>query len=182
MANKKTYDPSLMRGISIYQEEKRTLYAPFFSKKAYIITEKNANHYINYVVGYLAALVIFEVVLIFSRSSLLSLSAAVLALIVNYIFFYKRFLSKAAVIEDFNKTRKHESFITRQARQLDYDRIYTLIICCILLAVILYFYMLWQKLDGIYFYIVLLTIILAALYGFINVAILITKRKAEKKK
>lgn len=181
MANNK-YDPKLLRGISIYQDGKRTLYAPFYTKKAYILTEKNASHYINYIVGYLAALVIFEVVLIFSKNALLSLIAAIVTLIVNYLFFYFRCLSKAGQVTDFRKVKEKEPFIQRQANQLEYDRIYTLIICCILLVVILVFYMLWQDPDGIFYYITLGTIVLSALYGIINVMILITKEKADKKK
>ena len=180
MANN-NYDPKLLRGISIYQDGKRTLYAPFYTKKAYILTEKNAAHYINYIVGYLAALVIFEVVLIFSKNTLLSLIIAILTLIINYLYFYFRCLSKAGQVTDFHKVKENEPFIQRQANQLEYDRIYTLIICCILLVVILAFYMMWQKPEGIFFYITLGTIILSALYGFINFAIYLTKRKNDRK-
>ena len=57
---------------------------------------------------------------------------------------------------------------------------YTLIICCILLVVIFYFYALWQKLEGIYLYIVIFLGAASALYGIINVLILFKKRSMDK--
>ena len=181
MAQNNKYDPRLIRGISIYQEEKRTLYAPFYSKNAYIMTPNNSRHYINYIVGYIAAMVFFEIVYILSKNLLLSLCVAFGVIIINFLFFYFNFLKKAAVIENYAKKQK-DSFILRQARQLEYDRIYTLIVCCILLVVIFVFYAMWQKLDGIYLVIIVLSIIMSAVYGFINLAILICKRKLDQKK
>lgn len=178
MANKK-YDPKTIRGISIYQDEKRTVYAPFYSKNGYIMTQSNTGHYINYMVGYLTSLVVFEIVLILSKSVPLSLLSAVLVLIINFLFFYFNFLKKAAVIENYSRQQK-ENFIIRQARQLEYDRIYTLIICCILLVVIFYFFTLWQKPEGLYLYIIIISGIASAVYGFVNLAILICKRKMDK--
>ena len=181
MENKNKYDPKTIRGISIYHEDKRTLYAPFYSKKAYILTQGNVRHYVSYMVGYIAAMVAFEVVCIFSKSIPLSIGAAILVLIANFLFFYFNFLKKAAVIENYDKVKKEESFIVRQAKELDYDHIYTLIICCILLVVIFYFYALWQKLDGIYLYVILTCGIASAIYLVINIMILFTKRKMDKK-
>ena len=179
MANKIKYDPELIRGISIYHDEKRTVYAPFYSKKAYIMTKNNAGHYISYVVGYIAALVVFEIVAIFSKSTPIATLAGILVLIINFLFFYFNFLSKAAVIENYSKAKK-DGFISRQAKELEYDRIYTLIICCILLVVIFYFYALWQKLEGVYLYIVIFLGAASALYGIINVLILFKKRSMDK--
>ncbi len=183
MATKKKYDPSLIRGISIYQDNGRTLYAPFYSKKAYIMTQNNAAHYINYIVGYIAAMVFFEIAYIFSKDLLISILIAIAVLIANFLFFYFNFIKKAGVLDGYKKEEK-DGFILRQAKQLEYDRIYTLIICCILLVVIFYFYALWQDLEGIYLYIIVLSIIASAVYGLVNLAILLRKRKldSEKKK
>jgi hypothetical protein len=181
MENKNKYDPKTIRGISIYHDDKRTLYAPFYSKKAYIMTQGNIRHYVSYMAGYIAAMVIFEIVCILTKSIPLSLGAAVLVLIANFLFFYFNFLKKAAVIEDYTRQKK-EGFIARQAKELEYDRIYTLIICCILLVVIFYFYALWQKLDGIYLYIIIFCGAASALYLVVNILILITKRKMDKEK
>ena len=176
MAQKKKYDPSSIRGISIFKDDKRTIYAPFYSRKGYILTENNTGHYVNYVVGYIAAMVAFEFAAIFFKDTLIACLVGLAVLILNFVFFYFNFLRKAAVIEDFGRKPK-ENFILRQAKTLEYDRIYTLIICCILLVVIFVFYALWQDLEGIYLYIVLLSIAASAIYGFVNLAILIYKRK-----
>lgn len=180
MAKKSTYDPSGIRGISIYHDDKRTIYSPFYSKKGYIMNENNTRHYVNYILGYVTSMVAFEIALILSKSTPLSLLAAFVVLIINFIFFNRNFLQKAAVIENYSKEKK-DGFITRQAKELEYDRIYTLIVCCILLVVIFAFYAKWQYLEGIYLYIVILSIIMSALYGFINLAILINKRKMDRK-
>ena len=180
MEKSKKYDPSNIRGLSIYHDDKRTVYAPFYSKKGYIMTEANTRHYVTYMAGYIAAVVALEVAVIFSKNTALSIGICLLVLIINFVSFYFNFLRKAAVIEDYPKQKK-DNFITRQAKELEYDRIYTLIICCILLVVILYFYALWQKLDGIYLYIVVFMIAASAIYLFINIAILIHKRKMDSK-
>ena len=180
MAKKNKYDPSTIRGISIYHDDKRTLYAPFYSKKAYIMTPANTRHYVNYIVGYITSMVAFEFALILSKNTVISLIAAAAVLVVNFLFFYFNFLKKAAVIDDYTRQKK-EGFIIRQAKELEYDRIYTLIVCCILLVVIFAFYAKWQDLEGIYLYIVILSIIISALYGFVNLAILRCKRNMDKK-
>ena len=66
-SKKKKISPSDLNGISIYHEEKRTVYSPFFSKKAYIINENNVNQYVSYIQGYLIALIIFVVSYIIYR-------------------------------------------------------------------------------------------------------------------
>lgn len=179
MAKKANYDPSSLRGVFIHQEDKRTIYAPFYSKKGFIITANNIRHYINYMVGYLASLVVFEFVSIFTKSIAISLLAALSVLVINFLSFYFNFLKKASVIENFSREKK-EGFIQRQARQLDYERIYTLIICCILLVAIFAFYVWWQDLEGIYLYIVMISMVASAIYGILNVVILIYKKRNEK--
>lgn len=176
MPKENKYNPKTIRGINIYHDDKNTIYMPFLSNTAYILTPSNTKHYVNYIVGYLAALVIFEVVLIFSKNTLLSLLAGIGVLIVNYLFFYFNFLKKAIKIEDY-ELKKKDNFIRRQAKELDYNRIYTLIVCCILLVLILVFYCWWQKLEGVYYYVTLMMIVAAAIYGIINVIILICKNK-----
>ena len=181
MAKNNKYDPSTIRGISIYHEDKRTLYAPFYTSKAYIMNGNNTRYYVNYVLGYVTSMVAFEAVYIFSKNLTISLLIAAAVLISNFVFFYFNFLKKAAVIENFSKEKK-DSFVLCQAKQLEYDRIYTLIVCCILLVVIFVFYAKWQDLEGIYLYIVILSIIVSAIYGIVNLAILRCKRNLDKKK
>ena len=182
MARKKVnkFNPENIRGISICKENNKTIYAPFYSQKAYILNENNARHYVNYIVGYIAAMVVFEMVYIFSKNLLLSLLIGLLVLVINFVYFYFNFLKKASIQSDFKKQSK-DSLILRQAKMLEYDRIYTLIVCSILLVVIFYFYMLWQKLDGIYLYIVIASIVMSALYGIFNFLILLKKRQLDKK-
>ena len=180
MEKNKKYDPSEIRGISIYHDGKRTVYAPFYSKKGYIMTESNTKHYINYMIGYIAAVVALEFAVIFTKNTPLSIGIALLVLIINFVSFYFNFLRKAAVIENYPRNKK-DNFIIRQAKELEYDRIYTLIVCCILLIVIFYFYALWQKLEGIYLYIVVFIAVASVIYLIINIAILICKRNMDGK-
>ena len=43
--NKKNIKPFELNGISIYHEQKRTVYSPFFSSRGYIINENNIREY-----------------------------------------------------------------------------------------------------------------------------------------
>ncbi len=180
MANKTKYEPSSLRGLSIHQTGKKTVYAPFYSDKGYIINTGNIRHYINYVVGYLVSLVAFEIAVIITKNTPVSILAALAVLVINFLSFYFNFLKKASVIENFAKEKK-ENFIDRQAKMLEYDRIYTLIICCILLVVIFVFYAMWQHLEGVYFWIVVLCTAASVIYGILNLIILIRKRKMDEK-
>ncbi|MBQ6334877.1 MAG: hypothetical protein IJI46_07420 [Erysipelotrichaceae bacterium] len=176
MAKKeKNYDLNALNGISIYHENKRTVYAPFYSKKAYIINENNVSHYNTYIQGYLIAIVIFLLAQIFYRHLWVSLLLALLFMVSTFIIFKRNFLDKAAVIEDYKKPQR-DNFITRQAR-LEKKNIRTIIICSPLLAAAILFNSYLNKVEGDMLYLMIFIAIIAVLYGLLHIYILLYKNR-----
>ena len=64
---KKKILPKDLNGIFVYHEEKRTVYAPPFSRRGYIISDSNIDQYVSYVQAYLIAIIIFVVAYIIYR-------------------------------------------------------------------------------------------------------------------
>ena len=177
MAKKKrVYNPSELNGMSIYHDEKRTVYAPFFTKKAYIITEKNVNDYIVYIQGYLLGLLVFSLSYIITKNLLLSALLGLLFIISTIVVFYLSFIRKANVIENYNKKEK-DSFAIRQAKYLDKKNIITIIICAPLLAFMIMVNSYINHFEGSLFYFSLFIAIVALLYGILHIYILIYKNK-----
>ena len=172
--NKKEIDPKDLNGLSIYHDEKRTVYAPFFSKKAYIITEKNIKEYISYIQGYLIALMIFAVAYIVTKNPLIGILLAVTFLISSIVVFYINFIKKASVIEDYKKEPK-DSFAIRQAKSLDRKNIITIIICCPLLALAFMLNSYFNKFTGAALYLSFAAAVASLLYGALHIYILIYK-------
>ena len=172
--NKKEIDPKDLNGLSIYHDEKRTVYAPFFSKKAYIITEKNIKEYISYIQGYLIALMIFAVAYIVTKNPLIGILLAVTFLISSIVVFYINFIKKASVIEDYKKEPK-DSFAIRQAKSLDRKNIITIIICCPLLALAFMLNSYFNKFTGAALYLSVAAAVASLLYGALHIYILIYK-------
>ena len=54
-----------LHGMSIYHEEKRTVYAPFYTSNGYVLTDDNCKEYRYYVTNYLFAFLIFSSVSVF---------------------------------------------------------------------------------------------------------------------
>ncbi|MBQ3296004.1 MAG: hypothetical protein IJH00_05965 [Erysipelotrichaceae bacterium] len=177
MAKKKReYDPKELNGMSIYHDEKRTVYAPFFTKKAYIITEKNVNDYIVYIQGYLIALLVFSLSYIITKNFLLSLALGLLFIASTIAVFYFSFIRKAAVIENYNKKEK-DTFIVRQAKFLERKNIITIIICAPLLAFMIMLNSYINNFNGAMFYFSVFIAAVAVLYGLLHVYALIYKNK-----
>ncbi len=172
--NKKEIDPKYLNGLSIYHDEKRTVYAPFFSKKAYIINEKNAKEYVSYIQGYLIALLIFAVVYIVTKNPLIGIMLAVTFIISNLVVFYMNFIKKASVIENYNKAPR-DNFAIRQARSLDRKNIITIIICCPLLALAFMLNSYFNKFTGAALYLSIAAAVASLLYGALHIYILIYK-------
>ena len=87
-----------LHGMSIYHEDKRSVYAPFYSKNGYVLTDENCKEYRSYVTNYLFALLIFSIVYIVTKNIVPALLLGLLFLIGAIIAFYLRFLKKAAKI------------------------------------------------------------------------------------
>ena len=174
--HRRVYNPKELNGLSIYHDEKRTVYSPFFTKKAYIITEKNANDYIVYIQGYLIALLISTLAYIITKNIWLSLSLALVFIISTIVTFYLGFIKKANVIENYNKKEK-DSFIIRQAKGLEKKNIITIIVACVLLAIALMFNSYINNFTGSLFYFSLFAALISLAYGALHVYALIYKNK-----
>ena len=57
-----------LQGMSIYHEEKRTVYSPFFSKNGYVLTDENSREYRSYITNLLFAFLIFSLAYIFTKN------------------------------------------------------------------------------------------------------------------
>ena len=177
MARKdKKYDLNALYGMSIYHDSKRTVYSPFFSKKGYILTENNVEHYISYIQGYLIAMMIFIVVQIFYKRIWLSLSLTLVFLVSSIYMFYKSFISKAAIIEDYKKPRR-EGFVARQARSLETKNIWTIILCSPLLSAMIMLNSYLNHNEGASFYLMVVIALIALFYGILHIYVLIYKKK-----
>ena len=173
---RKKMDPKDLHGISIYHEEKRTVYAPFYTNKGYIITENNINHYINYIQGYLIALLIFVLTYIVYQKVWIPLLLAIIFMVSTIVVFYRNFLSRANVIENYKKPQR-DNFAIRQAKSLDEKNIWTVIICSPLLAIAIMFNSYLNKYEGGMYYLMLFISVVALAYGILHIYILIYKRK-----
>ena len=174
--NKRISDPKDLNGLSIYHDEKRTVYSPFFTKKGYIITEKNINEYVSYIQGYLMALLVFAVAYIFTQNMLLSLLLAAMFIISTIAVFYMNFIRKANVIENYTK-KERDNFIVRQAKGLDRKNIITIIICSPLLAIMFMVNSYINGFTGVSFYFSVLIALVALAYGILHIYVLIYKNK-----
>ena len=172
---KKTIKPEEIKGLSIYQEEKRTIYAPFFLKKAYLVTDKNVKQYVSYIQGYLVAIVVFIIAYVIYRKVSIPLILSLLFLISSFVMFYINFLRKASVIDNFKK-QKGDSFITRQADNLEIKNLWTIIIASPLLALAIMFNSYLNHYEGFMLYIMIFLSVIAVAYGILNIYILIYKK------
>jgi hypothetical protein len=179
MANKKEkYDVQSIQGISIYHEDKRTVYSPFFQQKGYILSENNVHAYVSYIQGYLVALVVFVVAFIIYRRFLIPFILALLFMISTIVSFYLNFIRKANVIENYKKPER-DSFISRQAK-LDRKNLLTIAISSPLLSIALMLHAYLNQFAGEMFYMMLLIAIVALLYGLLHIYILYYKKINEK--
>ena len=177
-SKKKKISPSDLNGISIYHEEKRTVYSPFFSKKAYIINENNAGQYVSYIQGYLIALIIFVVSYIIYRKPLIPVLLTLMFMASTIFIFYRNFLSKANTIDDYKKP-KRASFAIRQASSLSQEEIWTIIIASPLLAAAIMYNAHLNHYEGVMYYFMLFISIVALAYGILHIYILIIKKNQE---
>ncbi len=173
---KKKVLPSQLSGLSVYQDGKRTVYAPFFTSKGYIINEDNGQHYVSYIQSYLITLLIFSVSYIITKNLLVSAGLAVFFMIGNVINFYMTFLKKAPVIDPYKKPAK-DNFAVRQAKSLEVKNIVTIIVCCPILAAVLLLNGYVNKFEGFAAYLNWFTAGCALFYGLLHVYILIYKKK-----
>ena len=177
MANKKKYvSPSQLNGISVYHEQKRTVYSPFFSSRGYIINENNIKEYVSYVQSYLIAIIIFLVSYIFYRKFWISLLLSLAFMASTIFIFYRNFLSKANVIEDYRKPEKG-SFVQRQASSLREKDIWTIIVCSPLLSLSILIHSYLNRYEGFMSYMMIFIAVVSLIYGILHIAVLIHKKK-----
>ncbi len=176
--NKKT-DPANLNGPSVYHTDRKTVYAPFFTKKAYIITPENMKQYVSYIQGYLVSIVVFVIAYLIYRKPLIPVILMVLFMVSTVAVFYFNFIRKAAVLDNFKKPEK-EGFISRQAKALDYKRIWTVIIASPLLAIAIMIHSYLNKYEGAMLYIMVFMALLAAFYGILHIFVLLNKKHNEK--
>ncbi len=172
----KSIKPSQLNGISVYHEQKRTVYSPFFSSRGYIISETNVKEYVSYIQSYLIAIVIFLVSFIFYRNFMISFLLCFVFMISTIYIFYRNFLSKANIIEDYKKPKK-DSFIQRQANSMDEKNIWTIIICSPLLALSILVHSYLNHYEGFMFYTMVFISAVSLIYGILHVAVLLYKKK-----
>lgn len=177
MAKKnKRYDLSLLNGISIYHDEKHTVYAPYFTNNAYILTEDNVKQYVSYIQGYLVALVVFVVAYIVYRKFWIPFILAILFIVSTIVTFYLNFIRKANVIENYKRPER-DSFISRQAKTLESRNILTIAISGVLLAGALILHSYLNGFEGEMFYMMLVIATVSFLYGLLHFYILYYKKK-----
>ncbi len=172
---KKKYELQSLNGISIYHDDKRTVYSPFFQRKGFILSENNVHAYITYIQGYLVAPVAFFAAYIIWRNVWISLLAALVVILVTIVNFYLNFIRTASVIEDFERPVS-DTFITRQA-SLEKKRLWEIILCCPILAGLIMLYSYLNGFEGGIYYIMLATAIASILYGLLHLYILFYKTK-----
>ena len=168
-------DPRQLNGMSIYHDDKRTVYSPFFSKKGYIITENNIKGYTSYIQGYMMTILVFCISYMFTKNLLVPLLLAAIFLGSTIGTFYFSFIKKAGVLENYKKPER-DSFVVRQANTLDSSNIITMIVCCPLLAGCLMFLSYLNHYEGFNFWMMTFIAVLVLLYGVLNIYILIYKK------
>lgn len=174
--NKRVYNPKSLKGASIYQEEKSTVYSPFFTSKGYVITESTYKAYTQYVQGYLIALLIFSGCYIITKNMLVSVMLAALFFIGTLISFYLNFIKKAVLIEHYPKSKKDNYFI-RQAKTLPFKNLIVMTISSFLLSGMIMLNGYINSFTGTYYTLNTALAIVALIYAFMNVYIIIYKKK-----
>lgn len=168
--------PEDLSGMSIYHDDKRTVYSPFFLNKAYVLTKENCRRYYDYIKGYLMSLLIFGLAYIITKNILISLLLGLAFMAGTIYVFYAKFIKKAAVIPDYRKPAK-DSFFIRQAKNLDLPRIWTIIICCFLLSIVIIFNGYLNGFTGAYRILNLILAIVPIVYAIMHIWILIYKKR-----
>ena len=177
MTNKKKYiSPSQLNGISVYHEQKRTVYSPFFSSRGYVISENNIKEYISYVQSYLIAIIILLVSYIIYRKFWISALLSLAFMASTIFIFYRNFLSKANVIEEYRKPDK-DSFVQRQANSMKEKDIWTIIVCSPLLSLSILIHSWLNHYEGFMFYMMVFIAAVSLMYGILHIFVLIRKKK-----
>ena len=171
--------PEDLSGKSIYHDGKRTIYSPFYASKGYIITDKNLDEYLNYVQGSLISLIVFFIALLIMKKPLVPIILAVLFFCMTRLMFYRNFLRKAAVIENYHKPKK-EGFVARQAASLDYKNIWTIIVTAPLLAFFIMLNTYINHFEGTVYWIMTVCAFAALFYAILHIMVLFYKKKHSK--
>ena len=169
---KKQIRPSELRGGSIYQDGKRTVYSPFYTKNGYVIATKDVQAYTTFVQSFSLSPFLFLLSYLITRNILICVILSPL------FFFYTAFLNTATQIQNFKKPKK-ENFFKTQAETLDTSRIRTIILCSILLSVCFVIFGIMRTYFIEMRYLAYICAVLSLIYGFLYIYILILHKKSE---
>ena len=175
---KKQIRPSELRGGSIYQDGKRTVYSPFYTKNGYVIATKDVQAYTTFVQSFSLSPFLFLLSYLITRNILICVILSLIFCAITLCFFYKDFVKNATMIQNFKKPKK-ENFFKTQAETLDTSRIRTIILCSILLSVCFVIFGIMRTYFIEMRYLAYICAVLSLIYGFLYIYILILHKKSE---
>ena len=135
MANsvgRNTMKASDLRGVSIYQEKKRTVYYDVLNKNGYIINNAEVKNYMLFSNRHTAIALGAVVIYYLTNNVVLSVGLGIAALIATEIVFRKTFLHKLPEITAYERPKK-QSYVDSIATDETVTRIILLIVIGILL-------------------------------------------------
>ncbi|MBE6104277.1 MAG: hypothetical protein E7193_05220 [Erysipelotrichaceae bacterium] len=148
MANsvgRNTMKASDLRGVSIYQEKKRTVYYDVLNKNGYIINNAEVKNYMLFSNRHTAIALGAVVIYYLTNNVVLSVGLGIAALIATEIVFRKTFLHKLPEITAYERPKK-QSYVDSIATDETVTRIILLIVIGILLA----FMLIYNIATGVY--------------------------------
>ncbi|MBR0462354.1 MAG: hypothetical protein IJJ00_06555 [Erysipelotrichaceae bacterium] len=175
MANK--VKPEELKGSSIYQEKRRTIYSDWFMKnKGYIISENDADKYYVYSLRFIGSLVILFFVIMFTGNQLYGYGAGILFYAVTTLMFYFLFLPKLAVISNFNKPKK-DNFINELAKKQNQQTLTVTVILSVLIGTVIIIYAHKNNFDQTAMIAYYIIAVMAYGYGVMNILAFIKKKR-----
>ncbi len=148
MANsvgRNTMRASDLRGVSIYQEKKRTVYYDMFTKSGYVINNAEVRNYMLFSNRHTAIALGAVVIYYLTNNVVLSVVAGIAALVIMELVFRKTFLQKLPEIKNYQRPHK-QSYVDSIAT----DETVTRILLLILIGVLLAFMLIYNIATGIY--------------------------------
>ncbi len=148
MANsigRNTMKASDLRGVSIYQEKKRTVYYDVLTKSGYVINNAEVRNYMLFSNRHTAIILGAVVIYYLSNNVVLSVGLGIAALVVVEFIFRKAFLHKLPEIKAYNRPKK-QSYVDSIAA----DETVTRIILLLVIGVLLAFMLIYNIATGVY--------------------------------
>ncbi len=148
MANsigRNTMKASDLRGVSIYQEKKRTVYYDVLTKSGYVINNAEVRNYMLFSNRHTAIILGAVVIYYLSNNVVLSVGLGIAALVAVEFIFRKAFLHKLPEIKAYNRPKK-QSYVDSIAA----DETVTRIILLLVIGVLLAFMLIYNIATGVY--------------------------------